>query len=212
MTASNGTPAYLIVAVVARDLYRAGFSRAQGGRISRRRFGWYGFDAAFHRAFGFIPSPIRLPILKDLRTFCRDPAQWSQFLIFFGLLAFFNIHRPGYDVRSVYFHYLLSFLNLSVTALILSTFTGRFIFPLLSLEGRNFWVLGLFPLRRSETLWGKFAFSSGIALVATELLVVLSGWMLKIGVTMMLVHVALVAILCLGLSGISVGLGARMPK
>ena len=29
-----------------------------------------------------------------------------------------------------------------MTALILSTFTSRFIFPLLSLEGRNFWVLG----------------------------------------------------------------------
>ena len=59
---------------------------------------------------------------------------------------------------------LVSFLNLSVTALILSTFTSRFIFPLLSLEGRNFWVLGLLPLGRAQILWGKFAFSVGISL------------------------------------------------
>ena len=106
--------------------------------------GWYGFDAVFHRVFFFLPNPIRLLILKDLRTFRRDPAQWSQFLIFFGLLAFYfvNIRRLSYDVQKPYWRNLISFLNLSVTALILSTFTSRFIFPLLSLEGRNFWVLG----------------------------------------------------------------------
>src|SRR5206468_2615462 len=35
---------------------------------------------------------------------------------------------------------------------------------------------------------------------------------LRIGAMMIGVHVAMVAILCLGLSGISVGLGARLPN
>jgi ABC-2 type transport system permease protein len=214
VTASNAALMYLIAAVVARDLYRQGYSRVQGGRSSRRRIGLYGFDSVFHRVFFFLPTPIRLLILKDLRTFRRDPAQWSQFLIFFGLLAFYfiNIRRLGYNVQNAYWRNLLSFLNLSVTALILSTFTSRFIFPLLSLEGRNFWVLGLLPLKRSEILWGKFAFSMGISLVSTEGLVVLSDWMLQINPGMILLHMAMVAILCLGLSGISVGLGARLPN
>jgi len=206
--------AYLVASVVARDLYRIGYGRIQGGRSSRRRFGWYGFDAVFHRAFFFLPNPIRLLILKDLRTFRRDPAQWSQFLIFFGLLAFYfvNIRRLSYDVQKPYWRNLISFLNLSVTGLILSTFTSRFIFPLLSLEGRNFWVLGLLPLKRDSILWGKFAFSSGISLVATEILVVLSDLMLRMGPAMILLHMGMVAILCFGLSGISVGLGARLPN
>ncbi|WP_435007525.1 putative ABC transporter permease subunit [Tundrisphaera lichenicola] len=206
--------AYLIAAVVARDLYRLGYGRIQGGRSSRRRFGWYGFDTFFHRVFFFLPNPIRLLILKDLRTFRRDPAQWSQFLIFFGLLAFYfiNIRRLSYDVQKPYWRNLISFLNLSVTALILSTFTSRFIFPLLSLEGRNFWVLGLLPLKRESILWGKFAFSSGISLVSTEILVVLSDLMLRMGPGMILLHMGMVAILCFGLSGISVGLGARLPN
>jgi hypothetical protein len=175
----------------------------------------YGLDALFHRAFGvLIPRPIRLLILKDLRTFRRDPTQWSQFLIFFGLLAFYftNIRRLGYDVQSPYFRNLLSFLNLSVTALILSTFTSRFIFPMLSLEGRSFWVLGLLPVQRESILWGKFAFASGISLVVTEALIVLSDLMLKMGPAMIALHMVMVAILCLGLSGISVGLGARLPN
>jgi ABC-2 type transport system permease protein len=213
-TAAHGALAYLVAAVLARDLYRPAYSRVQGGRSSRRRFGWYALDAAFHRVFAFIPRPVRLLILKDVRTFRRDPAQWSQFLIFFGLLAFYflNIRRLGYSVDEPYWRNLLSLLNLAVTALILSTFTSRFIFPLLSLEGRNFWVLGLLPLRREAILWGKFAFASGISLVATEGLVVLSDLMLRMGTAMIALHMGTVAILCLGLSAISVGLGARLPN
>jgi ABC-2 type transport system permease protein len=205
---------YLTVAAVARDLYFRGYSRVQGGRTARRRVGLYWLDALFHRLFCFLPRPIRLLILKDLRTFRRDPAQWSQFLIFFGLLAFYflNIPRLGYGVQSPSWRNLVSFLNLSVTALILSTFTSRFIFPLLSLEGRNFWVLGLFPLRRDQILWGKFAFSVGISLGATEGLVFLSDLMLGMSPVMIALHVAMVAVLCMGLSGISVGLGARLPN
>lgn len=212
--AAHAFLSYLIAAVVARDLYRPGYSRVQGERSSRRRTGLYALDAAFHRAFFFLPRPIRLLILKDLRTFRRDPAQWSQFLIFFGLLAFYfvNIRRLSYDVQSPYWRNLVSFLNLGVTALILSTFTSRFIFPLLSLEGRNFWILGLLPLKREAILWGKFAFSAGISLVATELLVVLSDLMLRMSAAMIALHMGMVAILCLGLSGISVGLGARLPN
>ncbi len=214
VVAAHAGLAYLVAAVVARDLYRIGYGRVQGGRTSRRRHGGYALDAAFHRVFFFLPNPIRLLILKDLRTFRRDPAQWSQFLIFFGLLAFYfvNIRRLSYDVQKAYWRNLISFLNLSVTALILSTFTSRFIFPLLSLEGRNFWVLGLLPLQRASILWGKFAFSSGISLVATEILVVLSDLMLRMGPAMIFLHMGMVAILCLGLSGISVGLGARLPN
>jgi ABC-2 type transport system permease protein len=214
MTAAHGLLFYLAAAVLARDLYRRGYSRVQGGRSHRRRHGLYWFDGLFHKVFGFILRPVRLLILKDLRTFRRDPAQWSQFFIFFGLLAFYflNIRRLGHDVASPYWRNMLSFLNLAVTALILSTFTTRFIFPMMSLEGRNLWILGLLPLERSSILWGKFAFSAGISLIATEILVVLSDLMLRLSGLMVALHVGTVAVLCLGLSGISVGLGAKLPN
>jgi ABC-2 type transport system permease protein len=212
--AANAGFFYVVAAILARDLYRSSYSRVQGGRESRRRIGLYAFDSAFHRVFFFVARPIRLLILKDIRTFRRDSSQWSQFLIFFGLLAFYfiNIRRLGYHVQSEYWRNLLSFLNLSVTALLLSTFTSRFIFPMLSLEGRNFWILGLLPLSRAGILYGKFAFAAGISLIATEGLVVLSDWMLRLSGAMILLHMILVLILCLGLSAISVGLGAKLPN
>jgi hypothetical protein len=43
---------------------------------------------------------------------------------------------------------LIGSLNLGVVGLILSTFTTRFVYPMISLEGRRFWILGLLPVHR----------------------------------------------------------------
>src|SRR5205823_3892492 len=101
----------------------------------------------------------------------------------------------------------ISLLNLGATALLLCTYTSRFIYPMLSLEGRKFWILGLLPLRRERLLWGKFAFSATGALVIAEFLVVLSDVMLEMPVLAVLLHALTVAVLAIGLSGLSVGLG-----
>ncbi len=94
-----------------------------------------------------LPTAVRLMMVKDLRLFRRDPLQWSQILIFAGFLVvyFFNIRRFTYESPSDYIGWvnMVSFLNLSVVGLLLSTFTTRFVFPMISLEGRRFWILGL---------------------------------------------------------------------
>ena len=46
---------------------------------------------------------------------------------------------------------ILSLLNLCAVALLLCTYTGRFVYPLLSLEGTKFWILRLLPLERSHS-------------------------------------------------------------
>ena len=100
------------------------------------------------RCSPLLTPQMRLLIVKDLRLFRRDPVQWSQFMIFFGLLAlyFANIRRFSYDVNYTAWVNMISFLNLAVVGLILSTFTTRFIFPMISLEGRRFWILGMLPV------------------------------------------------------------------
>ncbi len=55
---------------------------------------------------------------------------------------------------------MISFLNLAVVGLLLSTFTTRFVFPMISLEGRRFWILGLLPVRRETIIWGKYLFAT----------------------------------------------------
>ena len=211
---SNALVFQLMALAAARRWYRSGYSRAQGTKTSRRRLSFYALDRLLGGLLVGVQPRTRLLVFKDLRSFLRDPVQWSQFCIFLGLLAlyFLNIRRFGYDVSSVYWRNIISCLNLSVTALILSTFTSRFIFPQLSLEGKKFWVLGLMPLERRSILWGKFVFAAAGSLVPAELLVVLSDLMLRVEGYMIALHMLTVWVLCLGLAAIAVGLGARLPN
>ena len=119
----------------AAQLYRRTYSRVAGTGHSckRARITW--LDHALGRMLGFLPPPVRLMLIKDLRLFRRDPVQWSQFLILFALLGlyFLNVRRFTYTVNYSAWVSMVSFMNLSVVGLLMSTFTTRFIFPMISL-------------------------------------------------------------------------------
>ncbi|MBI3839543.1 MAG: hypothetical protein HY288_16610 [Planctomycetia bacterium] len=202
----------LAVGLSAR-IYRTSYSELRTQRAPRRPSKQFWLDQAVMRSTPLLTPQMRLLIVKDLRLFRRDPVQWSQFIIFFGLLTlyFANIRRFSYDVNYIAWVNMISFLNLAVVGLILSTFTTRFIFPMLSLEGRRFWILGLLPVRRDSILWGKFLFAAAGSAVPCCLLILLSDLMLHISPLVLAIHQLTCLLLCVGLSGIAVGLGAKMP-
>ena len=211
---SNALFGQLLAAWVATRIYRAGYHRLQGYSSNSRRRGTSALDRWLARALFFVSPKMRLLLIKDVRIFRRDPMQWSQFLIFFGLLGlyFLNIRRFSYDAHHQTWINMISFLNLAVVGLILSTFTNRFIFPMISLEGRRFWVLGRLPVRRDTILWSKFLFASVGSLVPCAALILLSDTMLQIAPWIVAVHLMCCTVLCTGLAGIAVGMGAKMPN
>ena len=185
------------------------------GRESRRKRARPGaLDRAFSWTFGGLPTAMRLLLLKDFRLFRRDPLQLIQFLIFLGLLAFYfiNVHRFTYDINYSGWVNMVSFLNLSLVGLLMSTFTTRFIYPMISLEGRRFWILGLLPVRRETILWSKFFFAAGGSIVPCSCLVLLSDTMLGVSALIVVSHQLTCIELCIGLAAIAVGLGARLPN
>ncbi len=199
----------------AARMYRSAYSKARGRyhRQRRRSIAWID-RFAMHLAW-FLPRPLRLLLVKDLRLFRRDPMQWSQFLVFFTLLGlyFFNVRRfSPPDLNHVSWVHLVSFLNLSVVGLLMSTFTTRFIFPMVSLEGQRLWTLGLLPIHRRTILWGKFLFGVGCSMLPCCGLVLLSDAMLQVPMVVVASHQLTCVILSVGLSGIAVGLGARFPN
>jgi len=198
----------------AAGIYRGAYDRLHGRRGLRKRAKVAWIDRMLLRLTSLLSVQMRLLIVKDLRLFRRDPVQWSQILIFCGLLLFYflNIHRLTYDVNYVGWVNVISFLNVSVVGLLLSTFTTRFIFPMVSLEGRRFWVLGLVSLRRETVLWSKFVFAVGGSIVPCSLLILLSDRMLGISPMILAIHQLTCVLLCFGLAGIAVGLGAKMPN
>ena len=128
------------------------------------------------------------------------------------MLYFFNIRRFTYHSDYIGWMNMVSFLNLSVVGLLLSTFTTRFVFPMISLEARRFWVLGLLPVRRETILWSKFLFAVGGSIIPFTALVLLSDAMLNVSTLVVISHQLTCVVLCVGLSGIAVGLGARLPN
>jgi ABC-2 type transport system permease protein len=210
---SNALFFRVVAVAVGARIYRKSYSelRTELPRRQPRQAFW--LDQLVMNWTPGLTRQMRLLIVKDLRLFRRDPVQWSQFLIFFGLLTlyFANIRRFSYDVNYTAWVNMISFLNLAVVGLILSTFTTRFIFPMLSLEGRRFWILGLLPVRRESILWGKFLFAAAGSALPCCGLILLSDLMLQISPLILAVHQLTCLLLCAGLSGIAVGLGAKMP-
>ena len=149
---SNGLMLYLGAIWLGGLLFRRGFNRVATGGTLRKRYGGGWLDNALDRTLFFLDKQTRLLIIKDFRTFRRDPAQWLQILIFLGLaiLYFSNMRRFYEKDIGRPFQNGISLLTLTATGFLMCAYTGRFIFPLLSLEGRKFWILGLLPLERER--------------------------------------------------------------
>jgi ABC-2 type transport system permease protein len=203
----------MVAVHLARWLYIPAYHRTHS--LLRRRRGRAGgaLYGLIERLPGMGPE-LRVLLVKDVKTFFRDPSQWSQVLIFFGLLGvyFVNMRNLRYDVDSPFWQNIISMLNLVATSLTLSTFTSRFIFPLLSLEGRKFWILGLLPLDRKNILYSKFWFAFLGAFIVSEGLMMLSDAVLRVAPEAVALHAISVLIICTGLSGLAVGIGALYPN
>jgi ABC-2 type transport system permease protein len=214
---SNALFLHVLTVWAAKRFFRRSYSNFAARRARRRPVRLAISDRLATVLLFAFPKPLQLLIIKDWQLLRRDPVQWSQFLIFFGLLGlyFLNVDRfnnPHSDIGYVTWINMVSFLNLAVVGLILSTFTTRFIYPMISLEGHCFWILGLLPVERDTILWSKFWFASLGSWVPCAVLVLLSDMMLQVPSLVIGVHQLTCVLLCLGLSSIAVGFGAMMPN
>lgn len=214
VTLANALLLHQVALVVAGRTLRRSFDAVRGYQPPRSRWDAAWLDRVLERLMKGLPHSARLLVMKDVRTFRRDPVQWSQFMIFFGLLGlyFANIRRLSYDLDQATWVNMVSFLNLAVVGLILSTFTSRFVFPMISLEGKRLWILGRLPIRRDAIIWSKFLFAMLGSIVPCALLVLLSDLMLRVVPLVLWLHLLICVLLATGLSGIAVGLGAMMPN
>jgi ABC-2 type transport system permease protein len=211
---SNGLLAYLLASWVSRYLYRRGYNRLQTGGALRKRYGGAWLDQLLDRSLWFLDVPTRLLIVKDFRSFRRDPGQWLQIVIFaaLGLIYFINTRQFYRGELGRSFQYGICLVNLVATCLLLCAYMGRFIYPMLSLEGRKFWILGLMPIGRRQLLIGKFAFAAVGAFLLAVPLIVAADVLLGMSLFAIALHAATAAGIALGLSGLAVGIGAMLPN
>jgi ABC-2 type transport system permease protein len=165
------------------------------------------------RLVPLLPADLGLLAAKDLRLFLREPAQVLQFTMFFSLLAFYLLMLPRVGRAFLFDDWwrpVVSLLNLTAVAMALATFTGRFVYPLLSLEGRRLWVLALAPWPRSRVVTAKFTFALLVGLPVSVALVALSGVMLSLAPGIICYQAGIIACMAVGFSAGALGLGARL--
>jgi ABC-2 type transport system permease protein len=186
-------------ATTARGRTARSAGKASGGFV-----GWI---------FAYLPRGLRLIAVKDFRTFLRDPLQWSQLGILFGLMALYLLNMPRFQIDLITdrLSLLVPFLNLSAVSFILATFTTRFVFPLVSLEGHQLWLIGLLPIPRGHILLAKFAFAMTVSTTVAVGTMTLAAWIIQMTLAWALIYLAVTFAICVGLCGLAVGLGARMP-
>ncbi|MCE9565566.1 MAG: hypothetical protein K8U57_26385 [Planctomycetes bacterium] len=211
---SNGLLLYVVAAWIAKRVYRTAYDRIAGGGRGKKIYKTSWLDRIMESLVFYLDKRTRTLVVKDFRTFRRDPTQWAV-LILFGMLMLFGASnfRQYYSAGlAVMDRYALSLMNLCGTAILLCAGLSRFMFPLISLEGRKFWILGLTPVSRDQLLWGKFVFALTGSLVIAEGLIVVSDVLIGLPWDGVLLHAAVMAVVAVGLSGLNVGLGAYLPN
>ena len=166
---------------------------------------------------------VRAVILKDIRIFWRDTAQWGQSLILFAILGIYILNLRFFTEQFTslfsssgrfggdYFSKLVSFMNLAACALNLATLTTRFVFPQFSLEGKRLWIVGLSPLGLNRVVLVKYLLATTISLAISIPLIWLSSNMLQMPIAQKLFFCGSIAVMALALNGLAMGMGVIYP-
>jgi ABC-2 type transport system permease protein len=213
VTAANAIFASWLAVMIVSRYFDGAHDRASAGRGGNARPASPASGGVAGAVFFYLPLPLRLVAAKDLRTFIRDPMQWSQLAILFGLVALYLTNMPTlrFTFSGSGWYLIIPFLNLCAVSFILATFTCRFVFPLVSLEGRNLWLVGLLPVPRRHILLAKFAFAMTVTVLVAVSTMMLAAQMLELTAAWAIIHLVVTVAICFGLCGFAVGIGARLP-
>jgi ABC-2 type transport system permease protein len=201
-------------AAVHRALFYSGFSKAQEGAERKMRRPLRG---PLSWALGWLPPIKREFILKDLRLFFRDNSQWGQLILLAVLLLvyLFNINSlPIHSGERVPFGLItiVSFLNMGLAGFVLAAVAARFVFPGISLEGRQMWLLRSSPLDPEAMLWSKYWIGTVPLLVLALLITVFTNYLLQVSAFMMALSVATIVLYTLAVSALALTFGVFYPQ
>jgi ABC-2 type transport system permease protein len=202
-------------AMLHSGLYATGFTKAQEG-AERFVRGWV-WKAVLNPLLARMSVAKREFIIKDIKLFFRDTTQWSQ-LILLGVLVviyLFNIQAlPLFRGERVPFFLVsvISFLNLGLAGFVLASIAARFIFPAISLEGRQMWLLRSSPLDLRALMWSKYWIGTVPLLVLALTITVVTNVLLKATPFMMTVGTVTIVLLTFAVGAMALGFGALYPQ
>lgn len=162
------------------------------------------------RAAWWARRPLWTLFAKDVLLVVRDPLQWSQAVVFFGLLGayFANIHRLTEFSGEPSWRIGIASLNLACTLLVFGSLAVRFLFPQMSLESRNLWLLRIVPNGMRQLLVSKLLLYGTVGVVIIEGLLALSSMRLGVPVVVQWSLGGIGILAALTIVGMTIGFGA----
>ncbi|MGH7562570.1 MAG: putative ABC transporter permease subunit [Gemmatimonadales bacterium] len=202
-------------AMFHQRLYPGGFTRSQEGANATN--GGARWHHVMGRLLAWLPVTRREFVLKDLRVFFRDATQWSQLILLAVLVVVyvFNIRAlPLYSGERVPYVLvtLVVFLNQGLGGFVLSAIAARFIFPSVSLEGRQLWLLRSSPLDLRAMLWSKYWVGTLPLLILALGIGVVTNRILQAPPFMMMLSLVTTVSYTLAVGALALGLGVLFPQ
>jgi ABC-2 type transport system permease protein len=168
------------------------------------------------KLLGGLQPPVRGLVFKDVLQFVRTPQQWIQFLLFGFFIGIYllNLARVNIQMQALapFWRILIYILNFGFSGFVIAALTARFVFPLISLEGKGLWILMAAPVKLRSLFMEKFWLSAGLFFALAETVALVSNYFLGQGLRINLLATAFLILLTFGLVSISLGLGALFPQ
>ncbi|MBU0485930.1 MAG: hypothetical protein KKB30_15610 [Proteobacteria bacterium] len=189
---------------VMQRWFFAGYSKSQ------ESFG------GFHR-FGSLsryrPKAWQWIFAKELKTFLRDSAEWSQIFMIGALIIVYLYNFKILPVeRSLfekeYITNLISFLNIGLTGFMVASLSARFAYPAIGTEGNAFFIIRSSPLPLYKFLMHKYLFYVIPFTILAIILVAASDHLLQINGPMWWFSVGSIILITWTVVALAIGFGA----
>ena len=199
---------------ISEKWYFRGYSQAQTTPASI--FTSSPLGKGWDRMLSFLPAPVKALAVKEIKTFFRDQTQWPQLFLLLALIVvyLYNFSVLPLDrtpIKTVYLQNLFSFLNMGLATFVLTAIAARFVFPAISLEGQAFWIIRSSPVSIRTFLWVKFFIYYLPLVILSEVLIVVSNFLLEVTPFMMALSVTTVFFMVPGIVALGIGFGASYP-
>jgi len=207
--------AYLASAGLVTTVYLKAWSRAQEGEV--RRGGRRRLAAWLRPLAAPLPRTSGLLLVKDLTVFFRDASQWSQLLLLLALVVVYIYNFSALPIDdgtplATTLREVVAFANLALAAFVIAAVAVRFVYPVVSLEGRAWWILRAAPLSLRSLWWSKFWIAFLPLAILGEILIVVTGQFLGVAPEQTAVFMATLALLIAAIVSLGLAFGAAYPR
>jgi ABC-2 type transport system permease protein len=216
LLASTAAMLVTMSAAIVERLYLTAWSKAQVGRVrageTERPLGRW-----LERLTTPLPRLTRLLVVKDLTVFIRDASQWSQLLLLGAVVAIYvynfrAIPIDGDSLLAEGMRDMATVLNLGMGSFVTIAVAVRFVFPMVSLEGRGWWVLRTAPVSLERIWWTKFWMGFAPLSVFAVCLVVMTNRILSVPTVPATIIAGLLVGLVAAIVAMGLAFGAVHPK